>query len=159
MNMDNKNIDVRGLGRTIVKWCLLLVYIALLMYIVLFAEFMGRTEGYATYQYNFTPFSEIKRFMPYIGMTNRLGLYAFLNIFGNVIIFIPLGVLAPSITNNKLNMISTVALSLCLSVLIEVTQLICRIGTCDVDDCILNTIGGLIGYICYIIIRYVRHKC
>ena len=42
-----------------------------------------------------------------------------------------------------------VLLSLYLSLLIELTQLFLRVGSFDVDDLLLNTLGGLLGFICY----------
>ena len=46
-------------------------------------------------------------------------------------------------------------LSFELTLFIEVSQLILRVGSCDVDDMILNTLGGCIGYGIY---RAVFHK-
>ena len=43
----------------------------------------------------------------------------------------------------------TVLFSCEFSLLVELTQLIARTGSFDVDDLILNTFGGLIGYILY----------
>ena len=37
----------------------------------------------------------------------------------------------------------------CISFLFEVTQLITGVGIFDVDDLLLNTTGGIIGYILY----------
>jgi glycopeptide antibiotics resistance protein len=40
-------------------------------------------------------------------------------------------------------------LSFEISVLIEVSQLIFQVGCFDVDDMILNTLGGLLGYLLF----------
>ena len=37
-------------------------------------------------------------------------------------------------------------------------QLITRVGCCDVDDVILNTLGGMLGYLCYWIWRKYKHE-
>lgn len=129
------------------------MYMCMLMYLVLFAEFMGRAEGYTTYRYNFIPFHEIMRFLPYIGQNSTLGAFAFVNIIGNILIFIPYGIAMPVLSNERVKCISTCVLALSLSVSIEIIQLIGKAGTCDVDDCLLNTLGALIGYICYISIK------
>lgn len=68
---------------------LFIIYMCVLVYVVFFAEAMGRTpqDGYV---YNLTPLKEIKRFMKYIWDNDALGRAARLNIFGNIIAFIPL---------------------------------------------------------------------
>ena len=41
---------------------------------------------------------------------------------------------------------------------IETLQLITKVGVFDVDDLMMNTVGGLIGWIIYCIIRFIYHK-
>ena len=41
---------------------------------------------------------------------------------------------------------------------IELVQLITKVGSCDVDDIILNTLGGVIGYILWYIYTKLRKK-
>lgn len=45
-----------------------------------------------------------------------------------------------------------------LSLTIEITQLLTRVGSFDVDDLILNTSGGILGYLLFYIINKVRRK-
>jgi len=89
---------------------------------------------------NFIPFSEIFRYE--IGSR-----YFFKNIIGNVVMFMPYGFFVgkfASLKNTKL----TLFLLILASLSIEVTQLL--IGRVfDVDDILLNVIGGIIGYIVY----------
>ena len=35
------------------------------------------------------------------------------------------------------------------SVLVELIQLVSKVGSCDVDDMLLNTLGGIIGYVLF----------
>ena len=97
------------------------LYLVLLTYFLFFAEEMGRTPGIrAGYSYNLTPLKEIRRFLTHADV---LGWRAvFLNIVGNMAVF-----------------------SLC----IETTQLVFRVGSFDVDDLLLNTIGALAGYLTF----------
>ena len=37
---------------------------------------------------------------------------------------------------------------------VEVLQMLLRVGVCDVDDLILNTLGAAIGYGCYAVYRH-----
>lgn len=126
-----------------------IIYIVGLCYFLFFAEMFGfgRTHVTGDYQYNLELFREIKRFWTY---RNSLGFTAvFLNLFGNIVGFIPFGlllpILFPKVKNIVLVMISTFMLSLCF----EVFQLIFKVGCFDVDDLLLNTIGGFLGYIIF----------
>ena len=125
---------------------LFIIYMCVLVYVVFFAEAMGRTpqDGYV---YNLTPLKEIKRFMKYIWDNDALGRAARLNIFGNIIAFIPFGIYLPYTSESKLGFISTFLYTFSLSLTIELVQLITKVGSCDVDDIILNALGGVIGYI------------
>ena len=69
---------------------LFVLYLVLLTYFLFFAEEMGRSPDVrAEYSYNLTLFKEIRRFLLY---RNILGWRAvFLNIFGNVLAFMPFG--------------------------------------------------------------------
>jgi glycopeptide antibiotics resistance protein len=48
----------------------------------------------------------------------------------------------------------TFELSLC----IEMVQLLSKVGSLDVDDLILNTLGGVVGYILFVIIKVINKK-
>lgn len=136
---------------------LFIIYMCVLVYVVFFAEAMGRTpqDGYV---YNLTPLKEIKRFMKYIWDNDALGNAARLNIFGNIIAFIPFGIYLPYTSESKLGFISTFLYTFSLSLTIELVQLITKVGSCDVDDIILNTLGGVIGYILWYIYTKLRKK-
>ena len=136
---------------------LFIVYMCVLVYVVFFAEAMGRTpqDGYV---YNLTPLKEIKRFMKYIWDNDALGSVARLNIFGNIIAFIPFGIYLPYTSESKLGFISTFLYTFSLSLTIELVQLITKVGSCDVDDIILNALGGVIGYILWYIYTKLRKK-
>ena len=99
-------------------------------------------------------FKEIRRFYIY---REQLGMKAFfLNIFGNVIGFMPGGFFLPVVSRRSRRWYNTVLLCFCLSLSIETVQLIWKVGSFDVDDLFLNTLGGLIGYICYRIVQTIR---
>ena len=40
-----------------------------------------------------------------------------------------------------------------MSLTVEILQLVFRVGTFDVDDLILNTLGGIIGYLLLILLE------
>lgn len=136
---------------------LFIIYMCVLVYVVFFAESMGRTpqEGYV---YNLIPLKEIRRFLKYIWDNDALGSMARLNVFGNIIAFIPFGIYLPYTSESKLGFISTFLYTFSLSLTIELVQLITKVGSCDVDDIILNTLGGVVGYILWYIYTKLRKK-
>ena len=126
-----------------------LLYLILLSYFLFFSEGMGRTAE-LEYRYNLTLFREIKRFVYNV---NVLGWKAVIvNVVGNVVAFMPFGYFIPRICKIHIGAFSVVLFSFEFSVLVEFLQLITKLGCFDVDDLFMNTIGGLLGYICYYII-------
>ena len=51
---------------------------------------------------------------------------------------------------------NTVLLSFLFSLCIETVQLVWKVGSFDVDDMILNTLGGLLGFVFYKIVQTIR---
>ncbi len=126
---------------------LFLSYLVLLCYIMFFAEMLGRTDAERQYSYNLVLFREIGRFLRY---RDVLGTQAvFWNLGGNVLCFMPFGFFTPWMWKQADRWYLSVLLSLYLSLLIELTQLFLRVGSFDVDDLLLNTVGGLLGFLCY----------
>ena len=96
------------------------------------------------YHYNLELFKEIRRFWEY---RDQVGMFAmFTNLLGNVVIFVPVGFFMP--------MASRYRLSLC----VETFQLLTKVGSFDVDDLLLNTIGGLVGYLIFSMCAAVRRR-
>lgn len=70
------------------------------------------------------------------------------NVFGNIILFIPLGIYLQLFTKHKkilANLLGVFVISLSF----EVVQYIFAIGASDIDDILLNCMGGLIGILLY----------
>ncbi len=122
----------------------------MLIYIIyLFVLFqLVTTIDFKSFSNNFTPFKEIMRYE----FTSPLFIR---NVIGNIIIFIPFGYLVSDIIymNTKHKNIIIVLLFVALTSLgIETTQM--YIGrSFDIDDIILNFVGGLFGYIVFLIIK------
>jgi len=117
---------------------------------VLFIAYLDLRE----YSYNLEPFKEIRRFYKY---RKLLGMEAFLlNIAGNVVGFMPCGFFLPIISRRSKKFYNTFLFSFCLSLCIEITQLVFRVGSFDVDDLFLNTLGGVLGFFTHWMIQKVR---
>ena len=68
-------------------------YMVLLVYFLFFSEEYGRTVSYTSYRINLHLFAEIRRYFAY---RDTIGFaYFFINMFGNVIAFMPFGFLLP----------------------------------------------------------------
>ena len=129
-------------------WVLFIAYLVLLVYFMFFAESFGRTPHVQEdYAYNLTLFKEIRRFYTY---REQLGMKAFLlNVFGNVIGFMPCGFFLPVISRRSRKWYNTFLLSFLLSLTIETVQLVFKVGSFDVDDLVMNTLGAAAGYVVF----------
>ena len=123
---------------------LFLIYVAGLCYFLFFAENYGRILGQENYRYNLVPFREIERFWTY---RDELGIHSFYNLAGNILGFVPAGFFIPILWENKRGFFFTVCVTFDMSLLVEILQIVLRVGSFDVDDLILNTLGGIIGYL------------
>lgn len=93
-------------------------------------------------QGNLIPFHEISTALRE-GTDHRM-----LNFIGNIVLFVPLGMLLPLVLrNDRLQLTRTALISLSFSLLLECSQALLSIGAFDVDDLILNTFGGWFGCI------------
>lgn len=132
------------------------VYIIFLIYFLFFAESTGRTFEGRTYHYNLVLFKEIGRFWHH---RETLGVLAvMLNLVGNVVAFLPLGFFLPIMYRKCRSLFYTVFFCFEFSLIVETIQLVSKVGSFDVDDLLLNTIGGAIGYLCFTILNYMRRK-
>lgn len=135
-------------------WVLFLLYLGLLVYFMFFAESFGRDTTQRDYAYNLELFKEIKRFYTY---RHKLGFEAFfLNVFGNIIGFVPCGFFLPIVSRRGRKWYNAILLCFALSFCIEVTQLSFKVGSFDVDDLFLNTLGGAAGYVINRIVQKIR---
>ncbi len=119
-----------------------LISLCFIIYIMLLFELVTNTD-FESFSNNFIPFKEIFRYSPYSKLFYR-------NVVGNIVIFIPFGYFASyyCIVNKKWYI--SLLITLITSLTIEITQM--GIGrSFDIDDIILNVIGGFIGYIVYLV--------
>lgn len=157
-NMTSKKLIFKIMGTL-----LFVIYGFVLIYFLFFSEEMGRGAG-KEYSINLIPFKEIKRF---ITRSDVLGTKAvWLNIGGNIAAFIPLGLFAAplaglyikSVSGLSEKFIKVVVTTFNVSLCVEVAQLLTKVGSFDVDDLILNTLGGIIGAGIYVLYRLAERK-
>ncbi|HJA66759.1 hypothetical protein B5F07_10775 [Lachnoclostridium sp. An169] len=141
---------IRAFGKV-----LFVLYIAFLIYFLFLAEWYGREGVAEEYRYNLELFKEIRRFLTY---REQLGMFAvFANLFGNILIFVPYGFFI-SMASKSRGFFKTLFYSMGLSLIVEIIQLITRVGSFDVDDILLNTIGGVLGFIIFAVCNRIRRR-
>ncbi len=95
------------------------------------------------------PFTSTKEFIEVIRAHESIGAvwHSVKNLLGNIIMFVPLGVFLPVLFKRMrsygyffVTVFSSVAA-------IEIIQYSTRLGSCDVDDVIFNTVGATFGFI------------
>ena len=132
---------------TVLLWVLLIGYLLLLYRVILFKFpidtifdiLMDRDELEFT-RVNLIPFQTIRFYL----FSGRVPLVtAVRNLLGNILAFVPLGILIPLIRRD-LSIVFTFVTALALSASIEITQLVTGLGSCDIDDIILNVFGAML---------------
>lgn len=145
-----KRTQYRILGKI-----LFVLYIIFVFYFLLISEVYGRSSEMQEYRYNLVLFKEIKRFWNY---REQLGTFATVtNLLGNVLVFLPFGFFMPMASKYR-SFLNTSFYSLALSLIVEMSQLFMKVGCFDVDDLLLNTIGGMMGYIAFSICNIARRN-
>lgn len=135
---------------------LFVVYLGLLCYFLFFADSMGRNFAERTYRYNLKPFQEISRFIRY---RKELGWWSVsLNLAGNVLAFVPFGAFLPRLFPKCRKFLPVAWFGFEFSLCVELIQLTAKVGSFDVDDILLNTLGGMLGYAAYRVTQMLHRR-
>jgi glycopeptide antibiotics resistance protein len=107
-------------------------------------HFTFRYDGHFWNSHNFIPFKTIifYLFLADINLNIRIE-----NLAGNIIGFSPFGFILPLLSKRFRMFKKVMIATFCLSLTFELIQFIFKFGSFDVDDLILNTMGGMLGYI------------
>lgn len=116
------------------------------------SHFNFSSNQYHWHSNNFMPFKTIifYLFLADINLDIRIS-----NLVGNIIGFMPFGIMLPLLFKRYLNLKSISIATFCFSLMYEVLQLLFNFGSFDIDDVILNTSGGVIGYLMISLILYI----
>lgn len=129
---------------------------ALLVYFLLLSDGFGRMDGYSQYRYNLIPFREIVRFIKYWEYIDFFSVVV--NLLGNVVAFMPFGALIRWVVDRKVRWFQAMGYTFLFSLCVELLQLVAKVGVFDVDDLILNTLGGLLGFIVYYLLLLLNRR-
>ena len=138
-----------------------LIYIVIVFSLTLFEELYGRNglmfikwdkelfKEYFSTSFNIVPFDTIKIFIN--GYNKNIVSFKdfFLNIFGNLIVFMPCSIFLPMIFKNLKRYTEFFVYIVCIVLIIEFLQFITLSGSFDIDDLILNVLGASIMYFIY----------
>lgn len=98
-------------------------------------------------QLNLVPFRTLRLFTHLLDSGVRAHIrMAVINLGGNVIMFIPLGLLLPKVFPKMSSLPRVLLTTAAIITAVELIQLFTLVGCCDVDDLILNVAGAAIGY-------------
>jgi len=131
------------------SWVLFTVYLILMAYFLFFSEYLNRSTLGTEYRYNLTLFREVKRSFWCLHAGNQD--YFILNFVFNIVAFIPFGFFLPFLSRERKGrkFLYVMFSAFLFTLSIEVLQLVLKVGTFDVDDIFLNTVGGFIGFILF----------
>ena len=156
------NVDREYQIRRSLNIIFFILYLLFLFYVILFKgpsiyrvvapfEYFSGTLNPPVYNdYNFVPLRTIRLY--FAGSTWTPTNVIVGNVFGNIALFMPFGFLFPLVFRKKEKFGSVVLAAFLLSCLLEAFQLIFHTGFCDIDDVLLNTTGGVLGYLFYAVI-------
>ena len=136
---------------------LFILYLCGLSYFLFFAPFLGRTgdetfhmSGLPLYgEYNVVPFKVIRLFVVHHDKV-PFNMF-FLNVFGNILCYMPFGFLIVAASGNKCRFWLCVTIAAAVSATLEFLQFFFAVGVGDIDDVILNTSGAALGFLVYYI--------
>ncbi len=131
--------------KRIIVFVVLLVYIAIIVKVLVFKNGINFNSHGAI---NVEPFYTIKNYTLAMKNSNISVKDYLYNIIGNIIIFIPFGIVLPYIMFG-MKRLNTLFVGFLFVLLIEGVQFIASLGVFDIDDIILNVTGVMIGIIIY----------
>ncbi|MCO1603317.1 VanZ family protein [Desulfosporosinus nitroreducens] len=116
--------------------------------VLIWELFLGKYRSHGgPRRYNLTP---LKTIASYIENYESFGVsIVLINLAGNIVAFMPLGFLLPLVFKRTRRLIAIIGIALLTSITAEICQYIFNVGGLDIDDVLLNTIGGVLGYLVY----------
>ncbi|MFF5401157.1 VanZ family protein [Peribacillus butanolivorans] len=139
----------------VVLTVVLCIYLAILTKLILFkylplSEIINHFDfSFNEYHWrssNFVPFKTIIFYL-FLADTEINFSIRIENIVGNIIGFVPFGFILPLLSKKFLDFKAIIIATFSLSFTYEILQLLFEFGSFDIDDLILNTLGGLFGYL------------
>lgn len=137
-----------------IRTATLFMYLYMLLYVTVFRGGLFQTLYHSV---NLIPLDSLFTTAYYQQQVlgNGAAIWFFLyNVVGNILWFIPLGLLASTFMKNR-SLLKVICISFVLSFTIEILQYVFYTGISDIDDLIFNVIGGVFGFYMY---RHLRMR-
>ncbi len=146
--------QIRNLSHRKKEKILIVLYILFLMYLCLmiWEVFIGPYRSYSDVRrYNLYPFKTIMEFL--LNTTKYNFRVIFINLAANIITFIPLGFFIALLFRRSCKLLNTTLSCMLIITCIELGQFILNVGVLDIDDIILNTLGCVLGFMIFKVVR------
>lgn len=138
--------------KKILLYTLFAAYVLLMLWLLFGQRIQISADGFRTMSYaeeltkkiNLIPFSTIAEF--WAAMHHGSRSHAFINLAGNIIMFIPMGFFLPCLFRKADTFRRCMLYALLTVACIEILQLVTLLGSLDIDDLLLNMIGAAFGY-------------
>jgi len=124
---------------------LYIILVAVLLFLSPYRQAAYELNTAGSNPYNIIPFKTI---IDYIKASSHINQSIWIsNLFGNILAFLPLGIFLPWLFERFIGFWRTSGTILLATSLVESLQFLTRVGSFDIDDIILNTLGGATGYV------------
>ncbi len=144
--------------------CILTVTYAAVLVFVLFiggVDTANADLSFASYvkaYTNFIPFATLAEYARRLAADTINVETVIYNVVGNIVLFVPLGVIIPFFFEKLGKLWRCAAVSVAVSVVMELLQLVLRRGSFDVDDIILNVVGTAVGFAIFFALKKLFSK-
>lgn len=126
---------------------IVVVLFSIYIFAVLWITLIDRESG--NRRANLVPFWELANVIKGVERSFYIG-----QIFGNLVMLMPLGFMLPII--RKVSLKQVLLIAFCFSAGIELTQFITGRGLMEFDDVFNNTVGAVLGYKVYDVLRAMK---
>ncbi|HKT57658.1 MAG TPA: VanZ family protein [Microbacterium sp.] len=141
-----QRLTTRAKVETAVVCAVFVLYVVFALKLLLFSRTPGSERSL-----NLVPFATIGDYL--FGGSSGLRRFTFGNVAGNILLFLPLGAYVSVLTRSTVARTMLIVASA--SVAVEVIQGVFGLGASDIDDVILNCLGGFAGVVLFLLFRMV----
>lgn len=111
---------------------------------------LDNRELFHSLEFQIIPFESIIHLLNYYGLGTQ--------ILGNLLLLLPLGFFLPIFIKSCIGIFKVGLVIMIVSLLIEFLQVLFGVGIGSIDDLLLNTLGGVVGYIILNMGKYSMNK-
>lgn len=145
--------------RNVAGRLLFLAYCVLMLWLLFGQRLDGRELsaifGDSDRKANFIPLETVRLYLRLLQNSTNESLlrHAIINLVGNVVMFVPLGWLLPAVWEWLRSFFKTFFVCAVIICAVEAVQYATALGSCDIDDLILNLAGVILGYVLWRLLR------